>query len=465
MAEGGSFGTFNQAVGARGSSGRFNYAFNVAHYRADDVPVTPYNLLPPGFSRFDNSYDNWSFSTKLGADLSRDFTVNFVARYTDARLFYTADDPNAFPTYPNNFQSRQDTQQFYTRGEAVWRAFGGDVVSYFGINYADLHSDNRDINLTTFGDGERVEYDWRSVVKAAPGYTVVVGAKHQNEQLTVPDLFAEEWSRGAFVEAQTEPLRNLFVVANARIDDNENFGSHATWRLAPAYVIESTGTKIKGSVGTAFKAPTLSQRFQDFPDFLFFANPDLQPEESIGYDVGFEQAVLGGHVQFGATYFHNDLTQLIQSAFDPLTFRSTLVNIGSAKTEGVEVFASADITDDIRVRADYTYTEATNEDTGAWLQRRSRHKASFNVGWTPTDKLLLTGSVLFYGESLDLDRSTFGPTILPSFTVVNVGADYKLNDNMSLYGRIDNLFDERYEIPDGFEATGIGGYVGIRFTN
>jgi len=73
--------------------------------------------------------------------------------------------------------------------------------------------------------------------------------------------------------------------------------------------------------------------------------------------------------------------------------------------------------------------------------------------------------VLYYGDSLDIDRSTFANVILPSFTVVNIAADYKLTDNMSVYGRVDNLFDHHYEIPDGFLATGIGIFGGIRFTN
>src|SRR5262249_40177422 len=55
-AEAGSFGTFNQATGVSGSSQGFSYAFNILHYRADDVPVTPSYLIPPSHSRIDNSY-------------------------------------------------------------------------------------------------------------------------------------------------------------------------------------------------------------------------------------------------------------------------------------------------------------------------------------------------------------------------------------------------------------------------
>ncbi len=58
---------------------------------------------------------------------------------------------------------------------------------------------------------------------------------------------------------------------------------------------------MKGSVGTGFKAPSLQQLFVSFPAFNFFANPNLKPEDSFGYDVGFEQAVWAERVQFGAT--------------------------------------------------------------------------------------------------------------------------------------------------------------------
>lgn len=468
MIEGGSFGTFNQATSISGGTDKYNYAVNISHYRADDIPVTPFDLLLPGERRFSNRFDNWTYSAKLGVDVTKDVTVNLVTRYTDGSLHFTGDtyDPVTYTSHPADYQAAADVDDFYSRGEVVWRALGGDLTSYFGINYSNSQTQNVDRDLgDSYYQGDRIKYDWHSVMKVAPGYTIVTGAEHQNEQFTGPDVFAEEWNNGIFAELQSEVFRNMFVAANVRFDDNENFGGHTTWRVAPAYVIEATGTKIKGSIGTAFKAPSLSQRFQDYPSSLFYGNPDLKPEESTGYDAGFEQSVFRGRAQFGATYFNNDITGLIQSTYDPATFISTLINIGKAKTEGVEAFVSADLSDNLRARIDYTYTEATDEDTGAWLLRRPRNKASLSLGWTPTEKLLISGSVLYYGDSLDIDRSTFANVVLPSFTVVNVAANYKLTDTMSLYGRIDNLFDEHYEIPDGFLATGIGVYGGIRFTN
>ncbi len=103
----------------------------------------------------------------------------------------------------------------------------------------------------------------------------------------------------------------MFNTLSVRYDDNDRFGGKVTYRVAPAYVIEDTGTKFKASVGTGFKAPTLSQMFQNFPEFGFFGNPNLKPESSLGYDLGFEQTVTGAAVRFGVTYFRNNIKNLI----------------------------------------------------------------------------------------------------------------------------------------------------------
>lgn len=469
MAEGGSFGTFNQAAGVSGDHNGFNYAFNIGHYRADAIPVTPAEILLPGTRRFDNAYDNWTASTKLGYDISPDLTVNGVVRYTKSDLDFTSDafDLGTFTSRPESFQQRQSNEQLFTRGEIVWRNFGGAATSFFGINYSDSGVDIKNPVVpasSTASDGDRIKYDWRSVITLAPGLTTVVGADYQNETLDSAAIFAEESNTGVYLQIEAEPVHNLFIAGNIRYDDNESFGGVTTWRVAPSYVIDATGTTLKASYGKGFKAPSLIDRFVDFPAFAFFANRNLTPEENIGYDAGFEQALLDGKFRFGATYFHNDITDLIEFVSDPLTFTSTVINIGAAETEGVEVFASADVTDNIRVRADYTFTDAINAVTGAELARRPRHKIGVSAGWTPIEPLLLTASVLYVGETSDFDRVTFVPVTLPSYTVVNIAADYRVSETMSLFGRIDNLFNQEYEVPDGFEATGIGAFAGVRFT-
>ena len=85
--------------------------------------------------------------------------------------------------------------------------------------------------------------------------------------------------------------------------------------------------------------------------------------------------------------------------------------------------------------------------------------------WTPIERLTLTTTVLLVGEWADIDRATFDRVTQPGFVVVNVAGNYAVNDHVTAFARIDNLFDERYQDPNGFLRPGIGIFGGIRLTN
>ena len=157
--ETGSFGTFNQSVGLSGSQDNFNYAFNVAHFHASDVSVTPLQLLPPGQQANGNRYDNMTYSTKFGVDLNEFWTLNTVVRYTDATLLFTGDNFNTSPSTPNAEQSDHNVHQLFAREEAVWSLFDGRIKNYFGVNYANTRSSDiapGDPAATT-GTGEQLK--------------------------------------------------------------------------------------------------------------------------------------------------------------------------------------------------------------------------------------------------------------------------------------------------------------------
>jgi vitamin B12 transporter len=457
--ETGSFSTFNQTVGLSGSQDNFNYAVNVAHLHAGDIPVTPLQLLPPGQKANGNNYDNMTYSTKLGADINENWSVNTVVRYTDSTLLFTG---NGGPDFtPNPTQSTQVVQQLFNRDEAVWSLFDGRIKNYFGVNYAN----NRSSDIApgdpaaTITTGERIRYDWHGVAELAPGNNLIVGAEQQTDRIDTAGFSAENGNKAGFVELQTEFAKRFFLVANIRDDVNDQFGEHATYRIAPAVIIPFTETKLKASFGTGFKAPSLSELFQNFPDFNFFANPNLKPEESSGYDAGFEQPLFDDRVRFGSTYFHNSITNLITSND---TFTS-YANVGLATTEGTESFVSAQITDRVSVRADYTFTRAIDASTGLQLLRRPKEKWSATATWLPIDPLTLSATLLHVSDWLDVTRDGSASGILaPGYTIVNLRGDYAINDQVKVFGRVDNLFNLHYQNPTGFLAPGLGVFGGIR---
>jgi vitamin B12 transporter len=465
MLEGGSFETFNQSASLSGSVSRFNYAFNVAHSVTDDTPVTPLDLLPPGRKRINDSYENTTFSTKLGADVTDAFALSFVARYTESTLLFTGEDFSFFPSVPAADQSEQDARQLFTRGEAHLTLFDGAFKNRFGVGYTNYHTTIQAPD-TGFGlppeninHGDRLKFDWQGNIEFAKNQVLVLGAEEYEDRLIDSPISAENGNAAGFAELQSEILPRLFTAASVRYDNNERFGDKITWRVAPAYLVPQTNTKLKASYGTGFKAPSLTQLFVSFPAFNFFANPNLQPEEGEGYDFGFEQPFCDDRFRVGITYFHNDITNLIGA--NP-SFTS-LINVGQATTEGVEAFASAAITPRFNVRADYTYTDARDDTTGLELLRRPRHKASVTATWLPIDRLSISATLLYVGSQVDGNRSfSIQRLDAPDYYLVNLAANYDCGHGVTVFARIDNLLDKRYENPTGFQRPGFGTYIGLR---
>jgi vitamin B12 transporter len=507
--DGGSFGTFNQRASLSGSQGDFTYSFNVQHLQTASTPVTPWYDIAPGQGRKNDYYDNWTYSTKLGARLTDTLSANVTARYTDSNLHFLNDDfANFFPTsFAEQIQSMQKDHQFYGRGELVWAPTAA-FTNYFGVNYTNVWSRNFDPNccdnfLTSpvvtppsVNLGTRVKYDYRGELQMAPGQKLVVGAEDQNETLrtnssnvedaafnaTFFETSAERRNDAGWLELQNQITQRFFIVSNIRYDANEQFGDHTTWRVAPVYIVPGTETKLKATYGTGFKAPTLEELYVNFlPTFL--ANPNLKPEESKGWDVGFEQPLANDTIRFGSTYFRNDIRNLITAVPDPTNPTPGAFmeqNVTTASTFGTENFIAWQASRNLNLRADYTYTVAKADVaaasatsppfSGQQLVRRPKNKASLTATWQATSRLQVTGTLLYVGPWWDFTRNGIPPTEsnlyvkAPGFTTVNLAVNYAWTDNVTVFGRIDNLFNKYYEDPLGFVRPGFGAFGGVKFT-
>ena len=464
--EGGSFGTFNQTAGISGSQARFNYDASFAHYRSTDTQVTPTNLLPPGVPLNNDSYDNKTYATKFGANLTDNFDVGVTARYVDTKLLATSDDP--FGAGPEPIQTDSDSNELFTRGTAHLVLFDGLFDQTAGLAYTNYRRRTLDPNANALSGGndpdyfrgDRTKLDWQGKVHDMTGQVVTLGAEHERDTIDDSSPATGSVSTNAgFVQLHSNFGPRFSNTLSGRYDSNSQFGGKATYRVAPAFAVPETGTIFRGSVGTGYKAPTLDQLYDSLPAFNFFANPNLQPETSLGWDIGAEQTFLDKKIDVGATYFHNDIKNLID--FND-TF-TTLVNIGEATTYGVESFASYKPIDVLTLRVDYTYTMAKNDVTDAELTRRPKHKASTSATWQATDRLSATGTVLYTGSWIDVSRSGLQTGLASTpYTLVSVSGNYDLGHGVTAFARVDNLLDRKYQDPIGFQHQGLGVFGGVR---
>jgi vitamin B12 transporter len=456
--EGGSFHTFNQDLSLGGATDQFQYAANVEHLHSGSTPVTPLDLLQPGEPRLNDYEDNLTASTRLGFTVTPGFDLNLVGRFTDAHYAFTGDDPFAFPSFPSAMQSKSDTSQYYTRLSGHLVSFGGVLDQTLGVAYSSAWTLNLDPNFgASVNTGDRLKIDWQGAVSLPADETLVLAAEHADDTIHEP-INAEVTDDAGAVELQSHMGEHLYSALNLRYDDNERFGSKVTWRFAPAYVISESDTRFSASAGTGFKAPTLGELYQNFPPF-FFANPRLLPETSTGYDLGVDQGLFNKALEFGVTWFRNDIRNLITTDVTGTTY----ANVGRAVTQGAESFMAWTPLQSLHLRADYTFTQADDEILHEELLRRPRHKATVDAAWQMNDAVSLDTTVLYVGSWIDGNRDFSIPRLTaPAYTTVNMAVNYALRSHLSLFGRVANLFDRHYQDPVGFLQPALGISVGLR---
>lgn len=248
----------------------------------------------------------------------------------------------------------------------------------------------------------------------------------------------------------------ITITGSARQDINGRFDDSLTWRAGAGYNFYPLAGRVRASIGTGVKNPTMTELFGFFPG-SFIPNPDLIPEKSLGYNIGYDQRIAGFNLSID--YFRSDLEDEIFTVFNP-NFTSTVRNrTTKSKREGVELEARGALGDSIDVRASATFLDA--KENGVREVRRPEFLASATATWTPTDALSFTLSADHTGSQIDTDFATFSRVELPAFTLVGLNAQWSVSDIVTLSVRGDNLLDEDYQEVVGYQSQGRGVYAGF----
>ncbi len=474
-AEGGSFTTFRETVGLSGGNKWVNYSLGLSRIDTDGISAA---RKKNGNYERDN-YENTSLSTRLGMTPLENLNVDFLLRYINAKSEIdtwvfgvgVVDDPNYFQ---KSEQVLFKTQAELSLFEKIWNQKLG-----FAVNDHDRYYKNKkdpqhpfDFERSSYY-GELIKLDWQHHVKLHKTNALTFGfefereegkSRYYSESIWGPDqsVFPKKTAntKGYYIQDEIRLWDRLFGTVGLRIDDHSRFGTETTYRMAPAYLIKETHTKIKGTFGTGFKAPSLYQLFAPATLWGPIGNKNLKPEKSRGWDVGVEQNLFGGRVVLGATVFRNDFKDLIQ--FESL---KGYINVARAKTEGAEIFATLKPMDDLMIQMNYTHTDTENKVTERDLLRRPKNKFNLDLNYSFLKKGNIHLGVIFVGKRDDMDPSTFTRRVkLDGYTLVNLATSYDLTKNFQIFARVDNLFDKEYEEVKGYGAHGLSFFGGIKLS-
>jgi len=456
---GGNYDTLRNRLSIGGTYKIFNYSLSGSHLESN------------GQFQNDNANIN-AVSGRIGVSLPFDSSLSFVYRYnkTDTGVPVKSVFPPPQPIVPIiNPNAKQQTEttvmslEGKTRPVEWWesRARISRYTNNQGFQDPVDPGFDFDVPFRAQVDVVRREAEWLNSFFIGKWSTTTLGFGYRHEEGDNKGVFRTARSvPSVMFEEQLRFLDRLFITGGFRIEDDSVFGQATTGQGSVAFVIKETGTRLRGSAGTGFRAPTFNDLF--FPDF---GNPDLVPERSQTWDAGFDQSLWQNRVRLTFTWFATHFTDAITCCVVlPTAPFGGPVNAGKARSKGVESSAEVDILPSLVASFTYTYTDTDNLQTNRPLARIPRHSGSAGLTWEHIPRLSLFTQVYVVGSQFD----SYGDVYNSGHTRVDAGGTYRLLNQLGwlqrleLVARAQNILNEQYAEVRGFPALGANFLIGLR---
>jgi vitamin B12 transporter len=462
--EAGSYRTFNQALNVSGATQKLNYSLGVSHLRTAGISAAS---SKNGNSERDN-YSDLDVSSRVNFIASDQLDFDAILHWNTAR-FGMDDYLNVSPyNFADDLNLRGLDKSMVGRLAAnlslmddQWRQTLGVSFSKHHRVYTDGGADAAQPIDTAYRDeynSKLLKFDWQNNIQLSENNTLVAGAETQGEEGSTIyhwGNFPKKSSRtnAVYLQDNMHSGDTISGSLGARYDHQDQFNSKVTYQASGAYAMTKT-TRLKASLGTGYKAPSLSQLFDPT-----YGNPNLKPEESTGADISIIQQLNGGNTQVSATYFWNKYKNLINSVYNASSRSYAYENVDKAKTQGVELAMDAKVQPRMKVGMTYTYTDTENLKTHKRLTRRPLNKANAYTQYGFTDNTEARFEAQYVGT-----RDEFDGTKMSEYLICNLLASSQVTPHFRVFGRVENLFNKQYVEVKGYGTMGVAAYAGVNLS-
>jgi len=467
--EGGSFGTAQGFANISGKAGPVSASIGGGFLTTDGI-----SAYAPG--READGYRNYGANGSVSVALADAVSVDVRGFYSNGRT-----DIDGFP--PPSFISFGDTREY---GDAEqWTGYTGLNAALFDgrfrnrIGYAHTQSNrtNTDPDGTpteTFrGKGRNDRFDYQGSFDVTDAVFATFGIEREVSRFTTssyggPAATGRARLMGVYGQLAVTPIENLTLTGGVRHDDHNVFGGATVFAGSGVWSPNGGNTVLRASYSEGFKAPTLFQLQSEY------GNAALTPERSQGWDAGITQHGLDGAVEASATWFDRTSKDLIAfvSCFGVTGGvcagkpNGTYDNIARAEAKGLEFALKLRPVEAFTVAAAYTWLDAENRSAGTAnfgrkLARRPGDSLTVNADYRWAFGLGVGATVTMIGDSFD---NASNARRLDGYVLTDLRASFPVTERVEIYGRVENLFDERYQTIFQYGTPGRAAYGGVRLS-
>lgn len=440
---GGSFDTYAQNLGIRGSKNGFFYQLNGLNESSIGLSSAEgKNFDKDGFEkqniRANVGYENEKFTVQLNSEWHHHLFSYDAGAFTDGK-------------------NRGDDQQFYVGGNASFHYKNGKLTAnlrhstnervikgFDGAAFIDNYVYKGDnffgeiFNTYQFTEWAKLTGGFQYEKQSMAYSELPWGGTAMQEVLKFDDTniyFADVFLNANF------KYKNFRLDAGARMVNHSKFKDHFVYNINPYYLYEFDHHyfKIGYSYATAFIAPTL---YQNFGDIYTAPNFDLKPETNESHEVDLSFGNIDHTLVINATLFQRNEKEAFAYGFNGT--QGTYINAGNNKVKGFETGFDYAMTPYLKVGGNYTFVE---KDNAATMLRQPKHRVNSYIEAKPFSSTRLTLSHQFVSDRKDVyyDNSYVIHNVnLKDFNLFNVNINQKINHKLDAYLNIGNLFDKSY---------------------
>lgn len=314
---------------------------------------------------------------------------------------------------------------------------------------------------------ERQNAGLLNTFKINSDHTLMFGVDYQNDQVSGNTHYdVDERDNLGYFAQYLGAFGNFDVQGAIRLDDNEQFGEHTTGNASLGYQF-SPALQTYISYGKAFKAPTFNDLYypayaSEYKGYTWsgVSNPNLKPEESENYEIGFKGAL--SSVSYELTGFYNEIDHKItkETTYTPTGEHSTLINIDKARIKGVELSLGQNL-NNFMWNMNYTYQEPENRsgvNNGKKIANIPQQLFNLSADYE-MDKWIVGGSVHAEDKRYSADNKTY----LGSFATADARVTYQATPELSIQTKLANIFDKQYQTINGYNQDGRTAWVTLRY--
>lgn len=445
-------GTDGQRLGAAhfsGKQGIFGYSLGFSHERGAGIDATtPAAFGPnPDEDRFETSSLNFS----LVADVHINHQLKFQSFYSESRYGFDGS-PSPNPLGLNSFDSEafanpginQSSLQWVAKLTPRWKSTvlvaQADDIS---VNEYRRAADGAEAGTARFNT-KRDQYSWQNDISFGSDVLTVLAEQRREEVDSTTNYPVKARTIDGFMASYALNRDQWDALGVLRSDDNSQFGRFNNYALSAGYKLNSQW-RVVGSAGSSFQAPTFNQLY--FPGF---GNPELQPQRSRSKEVGLKYAAPA--IAASAVVYENKVQGFITPSTNVQSARATLRGATFAVDRQFET---------LLVKASYDYTDPKTEPDNKRIVRIARHVFNLNLSRE-------TGPWQYYGEiklaSDRNDRAGRRDVKLGGYGLLNGGVTRKVNEELSVSARLNNITDKTYVLANGFTTLGRNLFVSANYS-